>query len=52
MKLHGEIITTPFSFIATTSSIVLEGAIHVFVDIDKETLNIDISWVRPEILDF
>ncbi|NTW32018.1 MAG: DegT/DnrJ/EryC1/StrS family aminotransferase [Bacteroidetes bacterium] len=37
----GEIITTPFSYVATTSSIVWEGSKAVFVDIDPETLNID-----------
>jgi dTDP-4-amino-4,6-dideoxygalactose transaminase len=49
LELHGEIITTPFSFIATTSSIVWEGAIPVFVDIDKETLNIDINKIEKAI---
>lgn len=41
LELKGEIITTPFSFIATTSSIVWEGCKPVFVDIDKNSLNID-----------
>lgn len=41
LDLKGEIITTPFSFVATTSSIVWEGCIPKFVDIDPETLNID-----------
>lgn len=41
LDLKGEIITTPFSFVATTSSIVWEGCTPVFVDIDEETLNID-----------
>ena len=36
-----EIITTPFSYVATTSSIVWEGCTPVFVDIDPHTLNID-----------
>jgi dTDP-4-amino-4,6-dideoxygalactose transaminase len=39
--LKGDIITTPFSYVATTSSIVWEGCTPVFVDIDAETLNID-----------
>lgn len=38
LDLHGEIITTPFSYVATTSSIVWEGCTPVFVDIDPETL--------------
>lgn len=41
LELKGEIITTPFSFIATTSSIVWEGCKPIFVDIDKNSLNID-----------
>ncbi|WP_333621378.1 DegT/DnrJ/EryC1/StrS family aminotransferase [Sphingobacterium multivorum] len=41
LKLEGEIITTPFSFVATTSSIVWENCVPVFVDIDSESLNID-----------
>lgn len=36
--LKGEIITTPFSYVATTSSIVWEGCQPVFVDIDPQTL--------------
>lgn len=41
LGLKGEIITTPFSYVATTSSIVWEGCKPVFVDIDPETWNID-----------
>jgi dTDP-4-amino-4,6-dideoxygalactose transaminase len=41
LGLKGEIITTPFSYVATTSSIVWEGCTPVFVDINEETLNID-----------
>ncbi len=41
LALKGEIITTPFSYVATTSSIVWEGCTPVFADIDPETLNID-----------
>src|ERR1700760_3283858 len=41
LGLTGEIITTPFSYVATTSSIVWEGCTPVFTDIDPETLNID-----------
>jgi len=40
LELEGEIITTPFSYIATTSSIVWEGCVPVFADIDPFTLNI------------
>src|ERR1043165_2779347 len=41
LGLKGEIITTPFSFVATTSSLVWEGCKPVFADIDPKTLNID-----------
>ena len=41
LDLKGEILTTPFSYVATTSSIVWEGCKPVFVDIDPDTLNID-----------
>jgi len=37
----GEVITTPFSYVATTSTIVWEGCTPVFVDIHPEYLTID-----------
>ena len=40
-----EVITTPFSFIASSNVIVHAGAKPVFVDIDRETYNIDLSKV-------
>src|SRR5690606_11983781 len=51
LDLQGEIITTPFSFIATTSSIVWEGCTPVFVDIDKASLNIDTTKIEAAITD-
>lgn len=51
LNLEGEIVTTPFSFVATTSSIVWENCIPVFVDIDSETLNIDASRIEAAITD-
>lgn len=47
--LKGEIITTPFSFVATTSVISWEGCEPVFVDIDPETLNIDATKIEAAI---
>src|SRR5690606_35650795 len=49
LDLKGEIITTPFSFVATTSSIVWEGCAPIFVDIDPNTLNIDPNKIEAAI---
>lgn len=49
LDLKGEIITTPFSFVATTSTIVWEGCTPVFVDIDKDSLNIDPDKIEDAI---
>ncbi|MES2701152.1 MAG: DegT/DnrJ/EryC1/StrS family aminotransferase [Bacteroidota bacterium] len=49
LGLKDEIITTPFSFVATTSSIVWEGCKPVFVDIDPNSLNIDPSKIEERI---
>ncbi|KQR91852.1 aminotransferase DegT [Chryseobacterium sp. Leaf180] len=49
LDLKGEIITTPFSFVATTSSIVWEGCTPIFVDIDQDSLNIDASKIEAAI---
>lgn len=44
-----EVITTPFTFIATTSSVSLTGAKFVFADIDPVTYNIDVADVERKI---
>lgn len=49
LDLKGEIITTPFSYVATTSSIVWEGCHPVFIDIDPDTLNIDPAKIEGAI---
>ena len=46
---NGEIITTPFSFVATTSSILWERCTPVFVDIDRDTLCIDVIKIEQAI---
>lgn len=49
LDLKGEIITTPYSFIATTSSIIWEGIKPVYVDIERTSLNIDVSKIEEKI---
>ena len=49
LDLRDEIITTPFSYVATTSSIVWEGCQPVFVDIDPQTLCIDPNQIEAAI---
>ena len=44
-----EIITTPFTFISTAETIALLGAKPVFVDIDKESFNIDVNQIEAKI---
>lgn len=46
LKLSGEIITTPFSYIATTTAILWENCTPVFADIDENTFNIDPSKIE------
>ena len=49
LALQGEVITTPFSYVATTSSIVWEGCQPVFVDIDPKTLCLDPDLIEAAI---
>lgn len=49
LELKGEIITTPFSYVATTSSIVWEGCKPVFVDIHPDYLTIDETKIEAAI---
>jgi dTDP-4-amino-4,6-dideoxygalactose transaminase len=46
LNLKGKVITTPFSYVATTSSIVWENCTPVFADINPRTLNIDPSSIE------
>jgi len=44
-----EVITTPFSFIASTTSILMTGAMPVFVDVEEDTGNLDATLVEAAI---
>ena len=45
LRITGEVITTPYSFVATTHSLWWNGIKPVFVDIDPETCNIDVNKI-------
>jgi len=49
LELSGEIITTPFTYIATADSILWERCEPVFVDINKDTFNIDSNKIKSKI---
>ncbi len=49
LNLKGEVITSPFSFVATTSSLVWENLVPKFVDINPMSLNLDISLLESSI---
>ena len=51
IKDGDEVITTPFSFIASSNCILFEKAKPIFVDIDEKTLNIDINKIEEKITD-
>lgn len=49
IKEGDEVITTPFSFVASTNCFLFEKAIPVFVDIDEKTLNMDLDKLEGKI---
>ena len=51
LKLEGDVITTPFSFVATTSSLVSNGLTPIFADINPATLNLDWNNIGSVISD-
>lgn len=51
MNLHGEVITTPFTFASTTHAIVRNGLTPVFCDINSDDFTMDSSKIEPLITD-
>ena len=51
MNLHGEVITTPFTFASTTHAIVRNGLTPVFCDINPDDFTIDVSKIEALITD-
>lgn len=49
LRISGEVITTPFSFVATAHSLLWNGIKPVFVDVDPETLNLDPERIEAAI---
>lgn len=49
LQLTGEIITTPFSFIATTSALLWENCTPVFADIDPDSWNVSVHSIEKAI---
>ena len=49
LDLKGEVITTPFSFVATTSSLVTNNLTPIFADIDEKTFNLNPKNIEEQI---
>ena len=51
LELKGEVITTPYSFVATSHSVMLNNLTPVFVDVEPETFNLDPANIEAAITD-
>lgn len=51
LRISGEVITTPYSFVATSHSLLWNDVVPVFVDIDKRSFNIDPKKIETAITD-
>lgn len=49
LRITGEVITTPYSFVATSHSLLWNGINPVFVDIERDTLNLDPAKIEAAI---
>jgi dTDP-4-amino-4,6-dideoxygalactose transaminase len=49
LRITGEVITTPYSFVATAHSLLWNGIKPVFVDVDPDTLNLDPKKIEAAI---
>ncbi len=49
LRIKGEVITTPYSFVATSHALLWNGIKPVFVDIDPNTLNLDPKKIEAAI---
>lgn len=49
LRISGEVITTPYSFVATAHSLLWNGIKPVFVDVDPNTLNLDPQKIEAAI---
>jgi dTDP-4-amino-4,6-dideoxygalactose transaminase len=49
LRITGEVITTPYSFVATSHSLLWNGIKPIFVDVDPQTLNMDPTKIEAAI---